>query len=398
MTARAFVDEIGSNLRPGVKVMRILIVLLKPERNDLLYGAELSAIDVAGALSRRGVGVEIVQWHPSPVPKPEGVRLQRLSAPGSFSLLKLALGVARAAREEGADVVYAYGDYFENSMVPGYLASLLARKKFAVAVLDDAFRATDEKGLPGVFRERMASGHSFRNSLRFTLFHGLRRFLRTKALSLVTASSVALYARSTLKARRVYVVPLGIDPLWYGRTKGGQEYDAIYVGGLWPYKSVDVLISAWKDVVKSRPEARLLVLGEGKERQRLESLATELGLSNSVSFHGYVPDTAAVHELMSRSKIFVFPSVFEGWGRVVNEAMATGLPCVLSDITVFKELYSGSAILVQAGKPKLFAEAILGLLDDKERYDEMVRRGAELASGLTWDSVGSRMLSILQSS
>lgn len=379
--------------------MSLLVVLLKPERgDDLLYGAELSALDVAAALGRRGARVGIVQWHASRVPLSSGgVRVYKLAVPGVFSLLRLALGVARAAKDECADFIYAYGDYFESSMVPAYLASLLTRRKFAVAVLDDAVREIDEKSLSRVFLDRIRSGHSSRNALRFTLFHGIRRFaLRTSAISLVTAGSVAKYANNTLKARHVRIVPLGIDPLWYGRSTEERTYDAIYVGGLWAYKSVDVLIAAWKDVVKERMGAKLLVLGEGKEKARLESLAAELGLSGSVSFIGYVPTPADVHDLMSKSRIFAFPSVFEGWGRVVNEAMATGLPCVLSDIDVFKELYSGSAVLVRAGQPQRFTEAILGLLNNGSRYEELVRRGGELTAGLTWDKVGDRMLATLR--
>ena len=379
--------------------MKILVVLLKPVKDDdLLYGAELSALDVSCALERRGAKVGIVQWHASPVPlESNRVLVRKLTVPGTFSLLKLALGVAKTAKDEGFDVIYAYGDYFENSMVPAYLASLFTRRKFAVAVLDDGVRAVDEKSLRRVFSDRIASGHSFPNSLRFALFHGLRRFaLRTNAISLVTAGSVANYARNTLKARHIRVVPLGIDQLWFGRSTEERSYDAIYVGGLWSYKCVDVLLSAWQDVVKARPGAKLLVLGEGKEKPRLQSLVTELHLSDSVSFKGYVPRATDVHDLMSRSRIFVFPSVFEGWGRVVNEAMATGLPCVLSDIDVFKELYSGSAVLVRAGQPKQFAEAIIGVLSDNGRYEELVRHGRELTAGLTWDAVGNQMLAALQ--
>jgi len=377
----------------------ILVVLLKPEKEDnKLYGAELSALDLSCALERRGAKVGIVQWHDSPVPlKSREIRVYRVAAPGAFSLLKLSLAVARAAKEEGVDVIYAYGDYFEQSMVPAYLASLIARKKFAVAVLDDAVRAVDEKSLSEVFAGRIASGHPFRSSLRFTFFHGLRRFaLRTTAISLVTADSVASYAKNGLKARRVHVVPLGIDPLWYGRSTEERVYDAIYVGGLWAYKSVDVLIAAWKDVVKARPGAKLLVLGEGKEKPRLKSLVEELGLSGSVTFMGYLPTPMDVHDHMSMSRVFAFPSIFEGWGRVVNEAMATGLPCVISDIAVFKELYSESAVLVSAGQPTLFAEAIIGLLSDDERYEDFARRGRALTAGLTWDAVGDLTLAALK--
>jgi glycosyltransferase involved in cell wall biosynthesis len=148
--------------------------------------------------------------------------------------------------------------------------------------------------------------------------------------------------------------------------------------------------------VRSKPGAKLLIVGERGEQCRCERLAVELGISEAVVFRGHVDDPNEVHELLSESRVFVFPSVKEGLPRAVGEAMATGLPCVLSDIPVFKELYSQMVILVPAGKPILFAEAILNLLEDKGKYDEMARRGAEAASERTWETVARRMLWVLQ--
>jgi glycosyltransferase involved in cell wall biosynthesis len=71
--------------------------------------------------------------------------------------------------------------------------------------------------------------------------------------------------------------------------------------------------------------------------------------------------------------------------------MATGLPCVLSDIPVFRELYSETAVLVPPGRSDLFAQAILGLLADPVKYDELAGRGTRLMAGLTWDVVAKRM-------
>jgi len=373
-------------------------VLLKPIRDDLLYGAEQSALDVARGLDKLGVKVDIAQWTPSPLPvKSERVGLLGVRFSGRSGLLKLTCSILHAIGETKADSVYAYADCFEVTMVPAFLASLLTHRKFVLCIPDDALKETDVLSLPQVFARWHASGHSIRSSFRFTFYHATRRLaVRTTAISLVSAGSVEGYARTVLRARKVYVIPLGLDQMWFGRTSTRMKYDAIYVGGLWGYKNVDVLISAWRQVIDFKADARLLILGEGGARPQLQNLAENLGISRSIDFIPYVPNASDVHDLLSESRIFAFASVWEGWGRAVTEAMATGLPCVLSDIPIFRELYSKTAVLVPPTDPKLFADAILGLLGDESKYDQLSREGQNLVRGFTWDSVARRMLTAIQ--
>jgi glycosyltransferase involved in cell wall biosynthesis len=380
--------------------VRLLFVLLKPGRDDdLLYGAEQSALDLASAFARGGRGIDILQWNPSPLPvKSKGIRLFRVRyIPGATGPLRVGLSVARAVRQTNPEALYAYADCFEDTLVPAFLASFLTRKKLLLCVPDDALREFDVRSLAQIFASWHASGHSFKNSLRFVFYHATRRLaLRTSAVSIVSAKSVEAYAKDQLKARRVVLIPLGIDEMWFGRTSNPLRYDAIYVGGLWSYKNVDVLIRAWREVVRVRPGAKLLVLGEGGQRTRLEKLAADLEISESVLFKRYVASASEVHDLLSEARIFVFASIWEGWGRAVTEAMATGLPCVLSDIPVFRELYRHTATLVTPGDSTLFAKAILDLLNDTKMYEERQRLGEELVSGLTWDAVARKMLQVIR--
>jgi glycosyltransferase involved in cell wall biosynthesis len=377
----------------------VLFVLLKPGREDnLLYGAERSTLDIARALVRLGAHVSVLQWHPSPLPvKSEGIQILRVKGSGVFRLLRLGFSVAGAVKQTKSEAIYAYADYFEDTFVSAYLGSLLARKKLLVAILDDAEREVDGHSLARAFARWHAMGHSYRTSIRIVFFNALRRLsLRTTAVGVVSAESVGLYAKDVLKARRVFLIGRGVDRKWFGRTSDLRKYEAVYVGGLWTYKSVDVLISAWEVVVRRRPGAKLLIVGEGAERPRLETLAAELHLSGAVIFKGNLDDPDEVHKVLSESRMFVFPSINEGRPRVVGEAMATGLPCVLSDIPVFRELYSRTAILVRAGDPGAFAEAILSLLEDSGKRDELSRLGAEASSGLNWDAVAQRVLHVIR--
>src|SRR5207245_2360847 len=99
----------------------------------------------------------------------------------------------------------------------------------------------------------------------------------------------------------------------------------LHVGRLRPYKSVDVLLRAMPRVLSKFPDARLAIVGQGPDRERLERLAWSLGLAEAVRFHGYL-EKASRDELLGQSWVAVCPSAFEGWGLVCLEANAFATP------------------------------------------------------------------------
>ncbi len=93
------------------------------------------------------------------------------------------------------------------------------------------------------------------------------------------------------------------------------------------YKGHDALLDLWPALIARRPDARLVVAGDGDDRQRLESHAQSLGLSHAVCFVGRVSD-ARLRELYDDCRFFVMPSRDEGFGLVFLEAMRAGKPCI----------------------------------------------------------------------
>ena len=93
------------------------------------------------------------------------------------------------------------------------------------------------------------------------------------------------------------------------------------------YKGHDALLDLWPGVLARRPDARLVVAGDGDDRPRLESRARSLGLSHAVSFAGRVSD-ARLNELYDECRFLVMPSRDEGFGLVFLEAMRAGKPCI----------------------------------------------------------------------
>jgi glycosyltransferase involved in cell wall biosynthesis len=127
------------------------------------------------------------------------------------------------------------------------------------------------------------------------------------------AADAARPSRAELRARR------GVP---------GDAACALFAGKLQPVKNVDGLLAALERARAAAPGLHLLVAGDGAERARLETLARERSLP--VAFAGFV-NQSAMPELYATADLLVLPSHAESWGLVVNEAMACGLPALVSD-------------------------------------------------------------------
>jgi glycosyltransferase involved in cell wall biosynthesis len=124
-------------------------------------------------------------------------------------------------------------------------------------------------------------------------------------------------------------------------------------------------------------------------------MVDDFGLSSNVVFAGYVNDRMVLSDMIRSARVFVFPSVQEGFGLVVAEAMAAGLPCVLSDVEPLREVFGEAALLVRADDPSAFADAILGLLLDEGKRQEYSARSESLARKFSWSEVSKRVLAAL---
>jgi glycosyltransferase involved in cell wall biosynthesis len=125
-------------------------------------------------------------------------------------------------------------------------------------------------------------------------------------------------------------------------------------------KGIDTAIRALPSIDR---DAVLVVLGEGPERDALERLAAELGVSSRVFLLGRVPDVSA---WLRRASVFVHPARWEGFGLGVLEAMHAGLPVVASGVSSLPELVvdGETGYLVAADDPQALAEAVGRALDD----------------------------------
>jgi sugar transferase (PEP-CTERM/EpsH1 system associated) len=137
------------------------------------------------------------------------------------------------------------------------------------------------------------------------------------------------------------------------------------VGRLAPVKDHKTLLNAMNEVRSAIPDARLVILGDGPEREALTQHALNLGLQRSVDFLGDVGD---VTSWLHKSDVFVQSSLFEGTSIAILEAMASGLPVIATSVggnlALLKNEING--ILVPPANPHLLAEQIIRLSKDRE--------------------------------
>ena len=128
------------------------------------------------------------------------------------------------------------------------------------------------------------------------------------------------------------LIPNGIDFKEIDKIRRGEKgFDFLFVGRLVKHKNVDLLLRSVAHVKKEYPDVTLGIIGDGPERSKLEFLAKDLGISSNVEFLGFLENHEDVISVMKSSKVFAFPSGREGFGMVVLEANASGIPAVVVD-------------------------------------------------------------------
>lgn len=198
---------------------------------------------------------------------------------------------------------------------------------------------------------------------------------------------------------RIAVVPSGVDTARISAVVASADAsDIVYVGRLLPHKQVHLLIRAMRLLRERRPRATLLVIGDGPDRASLDRLSVTLGVEDAVRFAGPLPSPEEVYARVKASRVLVLPSKREGFGTVVLEAWACGIPVV-----VCREPENAAVELVDApdkGRvvapdPAAIASACAELLSEDDSRRRESRRAA--AARYDWSTITGQLLSVYAS-
>lgn len=177
----------------------------------------------------------------------------------------------------------------------------------------------------------------------------------------------------------------------------GREKRIVAVGRLTPVKGFDRLIRIFKTVHDARPDWMLEIIGDGAEKERLEALATELGLAGAVSLPGQM-DSFQVEAEMRRAALYAMSSLSEGFPFVLVEALSCGLPVVSFDIRVgpgYILTHGADGFLVPDGDEAGFASRLLELIDAPALREQMGVKAMARAKDFTREKIGEMWFSLI---
>jgi glycosyltransferase involved in cell wall biosynthesis len=386
----------------GGKVLKICVVTgtFHPEPG----GPSTYLYNLLGDLVQREHEVAVITYgdleeeydYPYPV-----IRISR-HQPIPARLIKFVYRILSIGRRYDLLFVNNYG-------LPAVVANAFLRKPVAMKLVGDfAWEYSIRHGLinnnEGI-DEFQGKSHSF----KVELLKRLQLFYTSKADAIIAPSQYfkGIISGWGIPHHKIEVIYNAIDVSEYDPACSKEEARKrlglngkiiLTVARLTSWKGVDRVIEVLPEIRGRIDEAKLVVVGDGPELGNLKRLARELGVEKSMNFVGRVPHEEVPYYLRA-ADVFVLYSGYEGLPHIVLEAMATGVPVILSDKGGNREVVEDgvNGLLVPIGNQEKLKEAILRVLQDKELAEEFVDRSREkVAHTFAWDVMVERTLDVFQ--
>jgi glycosyltransferase involved in cell wall biosynthesis/cellulose synthase/poly-beta-1,6-N-acetylglucosamine synthase-like glycosyltransferase/O-antigen/teichoic acid export membrane protein len=221
-----------------------------------------------------------------------------------------------------------------------------------------------------------------------------------KNVQMVTVSNSSLAGMEKIglgKNKPIEIVNPGVEIEKFRPAQKTDYPTILYLGRIKPYKSIEVVIKAIATIIADIPDVVFNIAGYGEHLPDLEKIVDKMGLEKHVNFLGKVDEDEKVR-LMSQSWVFVYPSLWEGWGISVIEANASGTPVVASNVPGLRDSVSNphSGYLVEYGDVRAFEHRLKLLINDHDLRERLSKESIEWAKNFTWESSTEKMLNILK--
>jgi len=389
--------------------IRVFALFIHPHRyGKFMSGSERRFIEISGHLKHLGLDTYALEPEPSlkkawlvadyeSVTVP--IRVSKEILKRLKTLLVLCFLSLRLCKKLNCDLVYATRHELFENVIPGYFVSRVLRKPLVINF--NGFFTKDRLSLRALLLTRIRKkGFNPVSAVLYTFLNFAERIIYRRAeVCIAVSPTVKDEAIRFLSVRRVEVSGDGINFNKYQSVKVKDKiYDAAYLGRVHPSKGIDVLIRAWRSVVDTVPKAKLVIIGSGLEAslKHYSQMIEKLNLQDNVKITGFIWKDEEMIKLLESSKVFVFPSLEEGFGIAVAEAMACGLPCVISDIPALRKIFGEVAVLVNPKDSEKFAIEILNLLENKDKREALGKRACEYVKRFDWKEIARKEFEVFE--
>jgi len=197
-----------------------------------------------------------------------------------------------------------------------------------------------------------------------------------------------------VKKENIEVIYNGVDVKLAERVKKqNKRYDLIYVGRLNYQKNLSLLVESINIIKDNLPCIKVCIIGGGAEKKRLLALIKKYGLEKNFDFLGEIRDRKKIFSLMKSSKVFVLPSLLEGFPLTIVEANACGLPVITT-----KTKWNNTSEYISDGKNGIFAHPdkndfsgkIVYLMKNEKIREKMAKIGKKRAENFDWDKIAEK--------
>ena len=165
------------------------------------------------------------------------------------------------------------------------------------------------------------------------------------------------------------------------------------LGNSLPYKNLPRLLQAFAEIADSDPDLMLVFAGRGEGKQHLMQMARSLGAADRIHFAGQLSD-GEIRACFRHALFFAFPSLIEGFGLPVLEAMASGCPVLTSNCSSLAEIAGENAVLVDPQACASIAVGMQRLLTDPELRQQLAGQGQHRAANFTWQASAEQTLQV----
>lgn len=280
--------------------------------------------------------------------------------------------IAKLIQQEKIDVIHAHTIVFDGAV------AIKAKAFFNIPVI------ITTHGTDTFFEIRKGFGEKIRNICK-----SADKTIAVSSKLAKVLSDGSLQPEVILNGFNHYKIP----------EKVKEPYSIIQVGSLISRKKTDLTIRAFQQILRKYPEAKLTIVGEGREESALKNLCVDLQLEGKVAFKGAVSNQEIL-ELMAMHQVFIMPSIYEGLGIVYLEAMYSKCITIGTEGEGISDIIESGAngFLINRDSVESIIKTIINIFSDsnEKRNREIINNAIETVESLTWKNNAKQYLHIFE--